>query len=168
MAEATIKQKLRDKGLLLLARREHSYQEMQRKLRYAAAQYAAGNTDEIEIESKDYDDDINAILEDFKKRGWLSEERFAEQVVHARQGKFGSMRIAHELREKGVNETVVDTVIGEVKDGDYESAVAICQRKYGAPPKDRNEWAKQARFLQSRGFGFDIIKRALNRSDDVE
>jgi len=168
MSAPTIKQKLRDKGLLLLARREHSYQEMQRKLRYAATQYAAGSTEEIEIESSDHDEDIDAILEDFKKRGWLSEERFAEQVVHARQGKFGSMRIAHELREKGVNEAVVDTVMGEVKDGEYDNAVAICQRKYGAPPKDRNEWAKQARFLQSRGFGFDIIKRVLNRSDDAE
>ena len=36
------------------------------------------------------------------------------------------------------------------------------QRKFGETPKNREEWAKQARFLQSRGFGFEIIKRVLN------
>lgn len=35
-------------------------------------------------------------------------------------------------------------------------------KKFKASPQSRDEWAKQARFLQSRGFGFDIIKNVLN------
>ena len=44
---------------------------------------------------------------------------------------------------------------------DLDGAHSVWQKKYGKLPESREEWAKQARFLQSRGFGFDVIKRVL-------
>jgi regulatory protein len=139
---------LRARALGYLARREHSAQELARKL---ALHVAEG-------------DDLAALLQDFKARGWLSDERYAEQVVSAKQSKFGSQKLAHELREKGVAEDLVAQAITGVDD--LENAKAVWQKKYGKLPANRNEWAKQARFLQSRGFGFDAIKCVLNSTND--
>ena len=107
-----------------------------------------------------------ALLEDFKKRGWLSEERYAEQIVHARKSKFGSMRVAHELREHGVAEELVEKAVAEVRQDELSNARAIWRKKYKQGPKNREEWAKQARFLQSRGFSFELIKKVLNDEPD--
>ena len=143
---------LRQRALDLLARREHSRLELARKL-----------SAHIE-EGEDGSDEITALLDDFQKRGWLSDERFAEQVVNTRKSRFGSRKVAHELREKGVAEHVVEQATAGMDD--LENARAVWDKKFGKQPESREEWAKQARFLQSRGFGFEVIKRVLR--DDQE
>jgi len=139
---------LRARALWYLARREHSAKELHRKLLPHVAE----------------GDDLEALLQDLKKRGWLSDERFAEQVVNAKQSKFGSQKLAHELREKGVAEDLVAQATTGIND--LENAKAVWQKKYGKLPANRNEWAKQARFLQSRGFSFDIIRQVLRDDSD--
>jgi len=143
---------LRERALGFLSRREYSYKELEQKLRGFAEE----------------SDDLPALLEDFKKRGWLSEERYTEQIVHARKGKFGSLRVAHELREHGVAEELISKAVAEVKTDEVANARTIHRKKYKAPPANREEWAKQARFLQSRGFGFDVIKQVLRDDPDED
>jgi regulatory protein len=137
---------LRQQALDCLARREYSRQELHRKL-----QPFAGEAD-----------DLPALLNDFQQRDWLSDERFTEQIIHARKGRYGGLKVAHELREKGVDETLVTKAVAALLQDEEANARGVWQRKFGAAPKSRVEWAKQARFLQSRGFGFEIIKRVLN------
>ncbi|MBM3350647.1 MAG: recombination regulator RecX [Betaproteobacteria bacterium] len=137
---------LRQRALDYLTKREYSYYELGQKLKAFAEE----------------SDDIEALLDDFKARGWLSDVRFTEQIVHARQVKFGSARIAHELREKGIaNELIADAVV-QLKGNEFENAHEVWRKKFRNAPQSREEWAKQARFLQSRGFGFEIIKKVLN------
>ena len=143
---------MRERALGFLSRREYSYKELEQKLRGFAEE----------------SDDLPALLEDFKKRGWLSEERYTEQIVHARKGKFGSLRVAHELREHGVAEELISKAVAEVKTDEVANARTIHRKKYKAPPANREEWAKQARFLQSRGFGFDVIKQVLRDDPDED
>jgi regulatory protein len=38
----------------------------------------------------------------------------------------------------------------------------VWARKFGTPPRDANERAKQARFLATRGFDGDVIRRVLS------
>jgi len=139
---------LRARALGLLARREHSAKELQRKLTPHVAE----------------GDDLEALLQDLIKRGWISDERFAELVVNAKQSRFGSRKLAHELREKGVDEDLVVQATTTIDD--LQNAKVVWQKKYGKSPANRNEWAKQARFLQSRGFGFDVIKQVLKDDPD--
>jgi len=139
---------LRARALGLLARREHSAKELQRKLTPHVAE----------------GDDLEALLQDLIKRGWISDERFAELVVNAKQSRFGSRKLAHELREKGVDEHLVLQATAAIDD--LQNAKAVWQKKYGKSPENLNEWAKQARFLQSRGFGFDVIKQVLKDDPD--
>jgi regulatory protein len=130
-----------------LAKREYSYVELGQKLKAY----------------EEEGDDIPALLDDLKQRGWLSDARFTEQLVHARKAKFGSARVANELREKGIDDSLIASALDAVKSNEFENALAVWKKKYTAPPSNREEWAKQARFLQSRGFGFDLIKKILNR-----
>ena len=133
-----------------LGKREYSYAELVQKLKAYA----------------DETDDIPALLDDFKKRGWLSDARFAEQIVHARSHKFGSAKIAHELREKGVDDELIADAVSLVKENELENAREVWRKKYNTAPTSRDEWTRQARFLQSRGFGFDVIKKVLNTKTD--
>ena len=57
---------------------------------------------------------------------------------------------------------MVEAAIVDVKADEFTNACHIWRKKYKAAPQNRGEWAKQARFLQSRGFGFDVIKQLLN------
>lgn len=135
---------LRQRALNALSRREHSRRELQHKLAAFAEE----------------GDDIEGLLDDFQRRGWISDARFAEQVVHAKASRYGSLKIAHELREKGVDDALVAQAVAEVND--LQNAKTAWLKKFGTLPGGREAWAKQARFLQSRGFGFEVIKRVLN------
>jgi len=89
--------------------------------------------------------------------------------VHARKARFGSVRVASELREKGVADELIANAVLEIKATELEHAREVCRKKYKASPTSREDWAKQARFLQSRGFGFDVIKKVLNsKSGDAD
>ena len=75
---------LRARALKALARREHSRQELQAKLRPFAED----------------PEELKSLLDDLEKRGWLSEARFVEQLTTVRRRRFGAARILHELRER--------------------------------------------------------------------
>jgi len=137
---------LRQRALEYLGKREYSYHELGQKLKTYAEET----------------DDIPALLEDFKTRGWLSDKRFTDQLVHARQVKFGSGKVANELRQKGVADDLISDAIASLKENELSNATEVWRKKFKVPASNRDEWAKQARFLQSRGFGFDIIKKVLN------
>jgi regulatory protein len=141
---------LRQRALEYLGKREYSYKELGQKLKPY-------------IDENDDVDSITAILDDFKTRGWLSDVRFTEQMVYARRARFGSSKIIHELREKGVENTLIKCAVEQLKETELASAKEIWQKKYKNVPVNREEWLKQARFLQSRGFGFDVIKKVLNQ-----
>src|SRR5450830_518970 len=108
------KPSLREKAMGYLAMREYSYKELKQKLRA----YLPVTDEDVAPDLEAHYEAVNALLEDFKVRGWLSEERYTEQIIHARQRKFGSMRIANELREHGIAETLVDQAMLEVKSND--------------------------------------------------
>lgn len=136
---------LRQRALEYLSKREYSASELGQKLKTYA----------------DETDDIPSLLADFKARGWLSDARFTKQLVRLRQVKFGSAKVAYELKEKGVAEDLIAEAVLDIKENELENATEVWRKKFKHPATNRNEWAKQARFLQSRGFDFDIIKKVL-------
>ncbi len=174
--QAKEKQRLRNKAIYYLSLREYSYQELKQKLRAGALKDYEAKTETAEQDfSFDAEKDLEVsldwlyqaadeVVDDFKARSLLSDARFTEQVVHARKAKFGSSRIAHELKQKGVDESLVSAAVANIKADEFTNAVDICRKKYKTMPQTREEWAKQARFLQSRGFGFDVIKKVLNQN----
>lgn len=141
---------LRARALQYLARREYSRAELQSKLQ-KYVQRDDENLVEVAFP------DLNALLDDLTKRGWLSDERAAAQLVHSKRNRFGTQRIAHELRQKGVSDELIDAALPALKDSEFATARDVWQRKFSSPPQDAKEKAKQMRFLQSRGFSMESI-----------
>ena len=141
---------LRSRALGLLARREHSRAELQRKL--------SPHTEDAQ--------ELIDLLDDFTRRGWLSDARFAEALVHDKQAKFGTSRLAYELRERGVEDSVIREQMVTLKDSELDRARQVWQSKFGVLPEDAKARAKQMRFMQSRGFSFDVIGKILRGISD--
>ena len=138
---------LKIRALRYLARREHSRAELARKLAPHAESPQA----------------IETVLDDLANRKQLSDERYAEVRSHWLSRKYGAAKIRQDLKAHGVAEAVVERVSAE---GDLEKAKAILARKYRAVATTRDEKAKRARFLQSRGFSYEIIRKVLSTEDE--
>lgn len=135
------------RALRLLARREHARGELAFKL-------AAGGAGA---------DAIERVLDSMQAQGLLSEARFAEQFVRSRRGRgHGPRRIREELRRRGIDDAAAGKAVGQ-DDGVWsERASRARSRRFGdAAPADYREWARQARFLERRGFTAEQIRSAL-------
>ena len=135
---------LRERALGLLARREHSRAELARKLA------PHGEADEIA-----------ALLDDLERENLLSNQRYAESLAHSRAGRHGSLRLKADLRDKGVPEALVAEAVREARTSDLAAARAVWAKKFGRPPIDAAERAKQMRFLAGRGFPLDVVRRVV-------
>jgi regulatory protein len=155
---------LRARALQYLARREYSRAELRGKL---LPHVQADEDLEQGFDSSGHVN-LDALLDDLASRGWLSDERAAAQLVHARRSRFGTQRITHELRQKGIAEELISAALPQLKGTELEAAREVWQKKFGLAPQDEKEKAKQVRFLQSRGFGFDVIFQVLRSEPDVE
>ena len=139
---------LRQAALKRLARREHSRFELEQKLS------ALGTTEEIA-----------AVLDHLEQTGLLSDKRTAATYVSSHAARFGTMKLRHTLRAKGISAELIDGCIAEDLGSEEARALEVWRRKFAQPPSDAREWAKQARFLQSRGFSSDAIRKVLKASD---
>ena len=137
---------LRARALRLLARREHSRAELGRKLFPRAESPEA----------------LSALLDSLESKKQLSNERFASERAHVLSRKYGAARIRHDLKSKGVSEELIEQLSSE---GELERARAILERKYRVPAATREERAKRMRFLHSRGFSSEIIRKLLSARD---
>ncbi len=151
---------LRGRALQYLARREYSRAELRTKL----LPYLIVEDDFAPAPSIDLD----ALLDDLTARGWLSDARATTQLVHAKRKRFGTQRITHELRQRGISDDLIDAELPALKESELEAARDVWQRKFGTLPQDVKEKAKQMRFLQSRGFSIDTILKVLKLSSAME
>jgi regulatory protein len=140
---------LRERAMNFLARREHSRAELARKLA------PHGEADEIA-----------ALLDRLEQENLLSNTRYAESLAHSRAGRHGSVRLKSELREKGVPETIISEVVDQAREADLAAARAVWQKKFGEPPVDARERAKQQRFLLGRGFPSEVVRRVVGGEED--
>ncbi len=150
---------MRARALQCLARREYSRAELRAKL------LPQVQTEDDFEQSQPVD--LDALLDDLTARGWLSDARATTQLVHAKRSRFGTQRITHELRQRGIAEELIDAELPALKETELDAAREVWQRKFGVVPYDAKEKARQMRFLQSRGFSMEVIFKVL-RTLDVE
>lgn len=130
----------------MLARREYSRAELAARL--AATGAARG--------------EIDPVLEELERAGYLSDSRFAAAVVRQKAGGYAKRAIAHALREKGVAAPAAKEALAALDGGDeFAQALALWQRRFGRAPADDREKARQVRFLVSRGYSTGIVLRVL-------
>jgi regulatory protein len=145
---------LRERAIGLLARRDHSRAELAHKLA------PHGTEDEIDV-----------VIARMIELGLLSDERFAQTWVRSKAGRFGLTRLRYDLAQRGVDRDTIDAALeSEAVDSEIERARAVWHARFSARQSliasDRKEWARQARFLQSRGFSTSVISKLLKESPD--
>jgi regulatory protein len=135
----------RRRALDLLARREHTVLELERKLA------ARGFAPQI----------VADVLAGLETQGLIDSGRFAEAFVRSRIGKGqGPVRIKSELLERGVGEPECGRALDEHDWPAHARQARI--KKYGeSVPEGFAERMRQSRFLQYRGFTSDQIRQAL-------
>ncbi len=146
---------LRVAAMNLLARREHSRQELERKLISKLAPDAG---------------QLGAVLDRLEQDGLLSDSRYAEAFCNARMrvGK-GPVRIRVELRERGVAEDLVESVLRELNVDWVMRAREVLQKRFGSGlSPDQRATAQRMRFLQYRGFTSEQIRAALKSTASLD
>ncbi|MFD1711423.1 recombination regulator RecX [Ottowia sp. GY511] len=140
---------LKGRALRYLSAREHSRAELQTKL----ARYAAEAGEDAQA--------VARVLDELTAKGFISEARVAESVVHRRAGRLGNARVLQELRAKGLPDDIVQGAAEQLRATEDERAYAVWARKFGRPPADLAERARQMRFLAGRGFSGASVARVM-------
>jgi regulatory protein len=136
---------LKAQAVRLLARREYARDDLEQRLIAKGAPR----------------DDVAAVLDELSSQGLLSNERFAHALVAQKSGSYSRRSIRGELKRKGVSGEVIEGAIGDTPIDDDAAMLALWHRRFGAPPANDREKARQIRFLQSRGFELSAIFKML-------
>ena len=141
---------LKKRALYYLGKRDYSRVELGRKI--------LNYSESLEISKVD----LELILDELEEKNWLSDDRFSEQFVLSKKRKFGARKIAHELKLRGVSESIISRVLRDIKDDEFLLAKKIWEKKFNQIPIKIDEKAKQIRFMQSRGIEVAIIHQILS------
>ncbi len=129
-----------------MARREHTRGELQRKLALR------GHEEKT----------VNGLLDELEQLNLLDERRFVEVFVRSRAGRGqGPVRIAHEMRSRGVQEELVRSGLPAHDTLWVQRAREVLAKKFPSAVSDVKERAKRIRFLEYRGFSHAQIAAAL-------
>lgn len=136
---------LKGRALRLLSQREHSRAELERKL--AAHEEVPG--------------ELAQALDELQARNFINDGRAVDSLVNRRAGQLGSARIRQELAAKGLSGEAVAQALDELKGSEFSRAHTVWRKKFGTPPQDPQERAKQMRFLITRGFQPEVVRRVV-------
>lgn len=140
---------LKGRALRLLAGREHSRAELEKKL--AAHEAEPG--------------ELQRALDELQAKGFINEQRVVDSVLHRRAARLGTARLKQELQAKGIGAEAVAEAVQTLRVTELERAREVWRRKFGEPAADAAGRAKQMRFLAARGFAGETIRRVLGGED---
>ncbi len=150
MNKPTQQLSLKGRALRLLSQREHSRLELERKL----------------AEHETEPGQLAKALDELQARGFISEERVVESVVHRRASKLGASRVRQELVAKGLSPEAMADALEHLRSTELARAREVWCRKFGEPATDLKDKARQIRFLVSRGFAAEVVRRVVQGADD--
>lgn len=139
-------------ALRLLARRDYPRSELRRKLQASEFDLAT----------------IDATLDELEEQGTLSDQRYAEAFIHAKGERYGKTRLRQELMQRGVKASAIAAALEGIVDQDSQLQLArvIWQKKFGVLPATLEDRARQMRFMHSRGFDSDTLRKLMRPDAD--
>jgi regulatory protein len=137
---------LKGRALRLLSGREYSRAELVKKL-------TPFETTEGELAK---------ALDELQAKDFINEQRVVDSVLHRRSAKLGTARIKQELQSKGLDAGAVLDAVDLLKTTEVDRAREVWRKKFGAAPENDSERGKQMRFLMSRGFGSEAIRKVIS------
>ena len=137
------------RGIDYLSRREHSAYELRRKL----APYAES------------EEELESTLQRLQKENWQNDERFMRNFSQAKQAKWGSAKVLHALTGHKLEAENLEELREQLRETEYDRALEVYQRKFRTPLNAaadfQREYAKRVRFMMSRGFDAEVVRKML-------
>jgi len=149
--------RLCDRAVRILAMRDHSEQELRRKLTASYPQ----NTPRLAQEPEPYTaEDVEKVIAWCYQQNWLDDNQFARRFIAGRSRKgYGPMSIRQALQQKGIDRATRDTALSECDIDWQDIAKDTAERKFGVPlPTEWEKRIKVQRFLLYRGFFMEDIQ----------
>ena len=112
---------------------------------------------------EDLKERILKILNEFKKKGWLSDKRAVDSLLNQKSERYGINRINMELKRIGAPREIIDEALESLRDTEYSRAKLILEKKFHNPPSTYEEGCKQKNYLQRRGFSFKICSEIVDK-----
>ncbi len=149
---------IRHAAMNMLARREHTARELTDKL---GKKFRAANESDIGEALSGW---IEEVIDQLRHEGLQSNARFIEMFINARRNRgYGPVRIAQELKQKGLDSSDYELMLDRYGEQWFEQARQVRKKKFGCKQiSEAKEKARQSRFLQYRGFTIEQIEPLLN------
>ncbi|MDZ7925049.1 MAG: regulatory protein RecX [Marinagarivorans sp.] len=158
LSTAELNKILLNKGIELLARREHSADELRKKLTTHSQK---------KMVDQDVTEHVLSVVVKLQDLGYQSDERFTQAYCRSRLRKgYGRARIVMELSHKGIAKPMIEMALSEVSQMELAPEDVILrswQKKFRVIANTPKDYAKQYRFLQYRGFSGDQIAALFSR-----
>jgi len=151
VARLAMKPSLKGRALRLLSQRDHSRKELEQKLK----------------PHEETPGELAEALDFLAAKDFINEKRVAESVVNRRSTKLGAARVRQELMAKGLPADDIADAVQAMRGTEFERALVVWRKKFGTPPSDASERGKQVRFLVSRGFAPDVVRRVVAGVDEL-
>lgn len=142
---------LKARAVAMLSRREHSRIELARKL--------APHVDPSDPAQ------LERVLDELERENWLSNERFAQNLVHRRASRKGAALVLQELRQHGLPDEQLADIRHQLQNTELQRATEVWQKKFGRAPADAKDYARQFRFMASRGFSPQCLRQILGEQE---
>jgi regulatory protein len=143
---------LKGRALKALAARDYSRVELERKLQ--SFEQEPGQ--------------LAQALDELQAKGFLDDQRAADSLAHRRGQKLGTARVVQEMRSRGIDAEAIESATQDLKASELERAREVWRKKFGEPAQDAAARGKQMRFLISRGFSSEIIRRVIAGGQDED
>lgn len=141
---------LKGRALRLLSQREHSRLELERKLK----------------PFEETPGELAEVLDFLQAKDFINEQRVVESVVNNRSRKIGATRVRQELQAKGLPAEAIAEAVQEMRGTELARAREVWRKKFGEPPADQAARLKHLRFLVSRGFAPEVVRKVVSGSED--
>jgi regulatory protein len=145
-----IQPSLKGRALRLLSQREHSRLELERKLK----------------PFEETPGELAEVLDFLQAKDFINEQRVVESVVNNRSRKVGATRVRQELQAKGLTAEAIAEAVQEMRGTELARAREVWRKKFGEPPADQAARLKHLRFLVSRGFAPEVVRKVVSGSED--
>lgn len=132
-------------ALKYLAAREHSRVELTRKLSAHA----------------ESPEQLAQVLDDLEAKGLLSAQRFADAMLYRKAARYGAARVQAELAQHQLPPDIAREAVLTLRQTEFDRAHALWLRRFGCPPQNLQDKARQMRFLTGRGFSGEVVRRVV-------
>ena len=141
---------LKGRALRLLSQREHSRFELERKLK----------------PFEETPGELAEALDFLQAKDFINAQRVVESVVNRRSAKLGASRVRQELQAKGLPVEAIADAVQAMRSTELARASEVWRKKFGEPAVDLVARLKQVRFLVSRGFSPEVVRKIVAGTDD--